>query len=787
MKKFFCALCALIISLTAALPAFAAENETVNIDKNDVKNEVSQTLYGVSLEDVNYACDGGLVANLVNNGSFEDENKPENAWIFDNIEAVLSQDDSLNKNNPNYETLTVDGEGRIENIGFTELYKENSFKYDSGSAEKADMGFKKGSTYDFSCFVKNVDFEGAISVYLNSKTNSKNVVRLSTNGVSASEWTKLSAVLKSREDEDGSLVIVFEGEGTIKFDFATLVPQDSYGSGNEEWKYVSLRSDMYEVLKNLNPSFVRFPGGALVEGRDVKNIYSWKDTIGALEERRQSDNIHSKANGGRYYVNTNAMGYHEYFQLCEDLGAKAVPVVNAGMASQTEGDFANLVHAYNKLNMNDEAWEAYLINELGYDEKDKNGMAQFTSEVEALEIKSKADYEAKLESLVLSPDSDEFKNYVQDILDLVEYATASATTSYWGALRAANGHEQPFNLDYLAIGSDNYGEMYFKNVKAIYKAVHKRYPKLKIVLSGSADAQGSDYETALQNANSNYKKSIVNENINMPAEWFCENTDRYDSYDRQGADVAVGALSVEPEKKNEVLSCTNIQTSLAIGAFLTGAERNSDIVKMVSITPAFSKYRAGSTNGAEVWFDSQDTALTTDYYTQLMFANNTGTKYIDTGFSSENGIFESTTVDESKKVLYVKLVNTGKAGKININLSGYNSTYASLMSLSHKYKTAYNDIGRQAAAPKEKSVEVKNNSLTVSLEANSVNVVRIALDDNSGDNFYTFPDEMKLKTDNFVPTTAKVGMFVIAACLLVGMVAGYLIYSKVLSKNKKGK
>ncbi|MBQ3471359.1 MAG: hypothetical protein IJH17_03175, partial [Clostridia bacterium] len=181
-----------------------------------------ELLYGVGLEDISFAGDGGLSANLINNNSFEDSEKPENAWVFDHIGAVHSQKDPLNKSNPNYEMLTFDGVGTLENLGYTEIYDYKSYKYDDNSAQKGDMGFREGVAYDFSCYVKNIDFEGTISVYLNTRANKGNLVQISTNGMGNTEWTKLTATLNSKETADGSLVIVFDGKGSLQFDLLRL-------------------------------------------------------------------------------------------------------------------------------------------------------------------------------------------------------------------------------------------------------------------------------------------------------------------------------------------------------------------------------------------------------------------------------------------------------------------------------------------------------------------------------------------------------------------------------------
>ncbi|MBE6720398.1 MAG: hypothetical protein E7571_07065 [Ruminococcaceae bacterium] len=783
MKKIISFFLTILLVCIAPLSVFADADAVLTVSEKDISHKVSPLLYGVSLDNVSFALDGGLVSDLINNGSFENESKPENAWVFDNIDAVLSHDDAINTSNPSYETLTVDGKGTLENLGYTEIYDYKTYDFNEKSSLKGDMGFFEGVDYDFSCYVKNVDFSGNISVYLNSKNNSDNIIQMAINGVGNTEWTKISTTLHSAATEDGSLVVVLDGSGTIKFDFASLVPQNSYGYGKEEWKYTTLRSDMTEAIKNLNPSFIRFPGGATTGGKN--SIYNWKDTIGELSQRKQSVNVWEDADGGRYAINTNAMGYHECFQLCEDLNAEPVPVVNAGLVSQERGSYADLTVAYQKLNMDDDAWRAYLVNEHGFDEKDDDGIEAYTKHIDSLGIKSKADYQKQVEKMILKPGSAELNNYIQDVLDLVEYATADSKTSYWGALRSANGHSEPFSLKYLAIGSGNWGDVYFENLQAIYSAVHKAYPKLKLIVSAGTTADGSDFESSWDTINQQFASAVADEHYSVSGDWMLEHTDRYDSYDREGAAVMLGEYGAFSEDFGTMITKTNMHTAAAVGAYMTGLERNSDIVTMTSLAPAFAKVNANAVDESLVWFDSQSLAYSADYYTELLFANNIGTHYVDANFTAVEGLYQSTTVDKGKEVLYIKLVNTGKKTNVTVNLDGFDATSASVQRMSHKYDSASNELEKQRVAPEEKALKLSGNSLEVELEGDSVNVVRIAYGNNNGEGFYSVPDTINTKTVKYIPSKLIAAVIIISLALLGGMVIGYIIFVKRISKNNK--
>lgn len=791
MKKIICFLMSFILIFgCSTVPAFAESSVSLNINQKNISHDVSENLYGVFLEDISYAGDGGLVSNLVCNNSFEYPDKPENAWIFDNLDVVLSNSDAMNENNKTYETITVNGKGTVENIGFTELYDYKTYDYNEHSAQKADMGFIEGVSYDFSCYLKNIDFEGNISVYLNSKSNSKNITQLSTSNVGKNNWGKVSAQLTSAATEDGSLVIEFNGTGSICLDFVSLTPENAYGFGSEEWKYVTLRKDLFESLQNLNPSFIRFPGGCLAEGTSLEELYSWKDTIGDTVSRKQSANIWANNDNGNYYINTNSMGYHEYFQLCEDLGAKAIPVVNVGITCQARNGYNDHVLALKKVSMSDEQWKSYMVSELGYDEKDEEGMNQFTTIINDCNIHSQDDFEKYLDTIAFRPGTDEFDNYARNVLDLIEYANGDAMSTYWGALRSANGHEQPFNIEYISLGNENWGDLYFRNFEALYKIVKEKYPDIKILSSAGTTGDGSDFDNAWSIINEKYKDTIVDEHY-YTREYMFDNNARYDSYDRDGASVIVSEYAATCAGFGTMITKNNIWSAVEEASYMTGFERNSDIVKMASYAPTFAKVNSNSWDINMIWFDSQDVVLTPNYYVQMLYSNNIGTKYVDAQLKSDKDIsnlYQSVTVDEDKQVMYIKLVNSGSAQKVNISLDGFeNINYVSSQSISQEFKSASNEFGKQRIAPVEQEIETSKNAFEITAEKNSVNVIRVAYGSNTGESIYHLPDNIDLKTKKYLPISVKIIVAALCLAIPVGSVAGFFLYTKVISKKKRGK
>lgn len=788
MKKVLSFIFAFVITAAGTVfPAYAGNRNTLNIDYKNISHDVSQDLYGLNLEDISYACDGGLASNLVNNNSFEYRENPQTAWQFNNIEAVLSTSDAMNENNSSYETLTIDGKGVVKNLGFTELYKYETYNYSEKSANTGDMGFEENTSYDFSFYVKNINFNGTISVYLDSNGNSHNITQLDTQGIGSKVWTKLSTTLKAEKTEDGALAIEFDGTGSIEIDFVSLIAQNSYGYGKDEWKYTVLRNDLVQAIKNLNPAFIKFPGENASAGTSTKDLFSWKDTIGEPEQRRQSANVWANPESGNCNNNSNAMGYHEYFQLCEDLAAKAIPTVSAGIAENQTNSYELYSDALKKLSMNSEEWNSYLTNEKGYD---SSLLDSYTAEIEALNIKSQGDFDNYVNSVTLIPGSDEFNNYVQDILDLIEYANGDASTTYWGALRAANGHESPFNMEYLSIGCRTAGSFYLRNFEAIKTAINEKHPEITLLASCGKQCDGAEFDNAHSAINSSYKDVIAEEYCFSTDNYLYAHNDRYDNYDRDGASVYVAGYNAVSPKENGTIT-KKLSSAIEEAAFMTAFERNSDIIKFSSCAPTLAKINANASPTALVWSDSQDLVLTPSYYTQLLFANNYGNKYINaaiTGDKVNDKIYQSTTIDEEKNIVYIKLVNNGSRDSVQVNLTGFDDiSKVSNLYIANGFDTAANEIGKQYIAPTENEITFSQNSFEIELESNSVNVVRIAYGENVGDNFYIIPEDIDCTVKKYIPTPVKIICAAIVISVLLGTVIGFFMYRNIISKNAKKK
>ncbi len=791
MKKTVAVIITVILIISAgAVPASADDTPTLSISANESSHQISDKLYGLFIEDISYACDGGLVSNLVNNNSFEYEFNKTTAWSNDgSITLDTDSAEPMNDNNPTYAVIKANGRGTLKNTGYTEMYDYKTYDRDETKAATSDMGFKENGVYDFSCYIYNVDFDGTVSVYLDSETNKQNVTELDISAC-GNTWRQISTSLTSAALEDGGLAIEFNGSGTLYIDFVMLVAQDSYGYGTQEWKYTTLRSDLYTALEQMNPSFIRFPGGCLAEGDSLANLYDWKETIGPLEQRTQFYNLW-RDDAGRDYINTMAMGYHEYFQLCADLDAQALPILNVGLTCQGRAAYDDYVLALEKASMSDNEWQEYLTDVRGLDPEDTQARDEFTSYINGLNINSRDDFEAYLDTIALRPGTSEWDSYVQDVLDLIEYANGDAETTYWGALRAANGSTEPFNLKYIGLGNENWGEIYERNFKALYEAVKEAYPDITVISSSGTWLEGDAYDYNRDWINENYSDTIVDEHYYTGDAYLLDHNDRYDNFDRDKAHVFIGEYAATSPGFGTIETKSTIFEAAEEASYLTGIERNGDVVEMASYAPTFAKVNAQCWAVNLIWFDSQEVVLTPSYYTQMLFANNYGTTYLESTFENgetiQDGIYESVTLDQESQTAYIKLVNTSGSSKdVNVLLNDFEDiNRISVQTISGKYKSACNEIGKNTTYPTESDLAV-NDKLNIELDKYDVTVIRVAYGNNDGFGLYTLPefiDTMTTDTSGYLPTALKVAVPCAAAAVIIAA-AGAVIISVIIKKNK---
>lgn len=690
MKKILsCIAIALIVALSFSFLVSAIDfpkGTTFNISQDNILSGESDMLYGLSLDDSNMAIAGGLVSDLINDGSFEFDRK-YSPWGINADKYEVLNEDGLNSWNSKYCSLTVKSKATVENRGYAEAYANRS-GYSISRSHTGEIGYKQNEKYTFSAYFKNIDFNGKVTLYLNAKGNTEeHNIDISQ----CQEWTKITVEAVSQVTADGSLLLVFEGEGTVYLDFVSLVPQSSYGYNDAGWKYTTLRADIVDAIKKLSPSFIRFSENGFVD--ENGDLCGWKNTIGPLETRK-----FVSVKSEKEYEYPVGMGFYEYLKLCEDLNAFAIPHFNIGINQEEALKYDGYYAQYTDGEISEAVWQEYVSG------------------------------------LALNVESEEFKIIVQDILDVLEYAMGDETT-IWGAQRIADGHNEPFDIQYIALGKEAVGEVYWTNFTAVYKAVKEKYPHIKIisVLDNNFSNRASNTETL---------DIILNEQFDTKKTDYANIVNKYDDYERAMSNIAIEKFAFSENN--------DMETAIKNAVLFTELEKNSDIVKMSSYEWTLAKRDAHKDKNALVWYDAQKLLLTTDYYAQMLFANNTGSKQIKTDFDMEDdGVYQSVTIDEQNQVIYVKIVNTTKVEhNLTLSLDGFSNVKTSTMQyMSENFKSAYNGFDEHLhVAPVLKGLTFEENNIPVHIGKYSINVIRIPYGENDGKALFQLP-----KTDIISP------------------------------------
>jgi alpha-N-arabinofuranosidase len=630
---------------------------TLDLDGASTHIKIQPTMYGIFFEDINFAADGGLYAELIKNRSFEFD-EPLTGWKQPNTKTLSPNLDSgfliihtdASKTNKNYARITVlnDKNYLLENEGFR------------------GIGIHQGEKYDFSFDLENVsgNIKEMKAELIDEKGQSIAAVNIS---ISGKGWQKYAAVFSStRTVEKAKLQITFVGNGVVNMDMISLFPQDTW-----KGRKGGLRKDLVQKLYDLQPGFLRFPGGCIVEGRTLAERYQWKKTIGKVEDR---ENLINKWNNGFAhrltpdYWQSFGLGFFEYFQLSEDLGAEPLPILSCGMACQF--NTAELV---------------------------------------------------KMEDL---------DPYVQDALDLIEFANGDITTP-WGKVRAEMGHSKPFNLKFIGVGNEQWGEDYIERYKVFEKAIHAKYPKITIVSGSGPSPDGEFFEYGWKELKK-LNAQIVDEHYYNSPEWFLQNAARYDNYDRRGPKVFAGEYAaqsvgvVKPENKNNWL------TALSEAAFMTGLERNADVVTMTSYAPLLAHADGWQWTPDLIWFNNLSSYATPNYYVQKLFSNNKGTdllKITEKGkaVTGQNKLYSSAVFDEKTKEIIIKIVNADTQPKaVNFNVKNLRLDDKMIkIILSADTLNTENSFTSEPIQPKENSESIKRGKISTDIPPKSVVILKI--------------------------------------------------------------
>ncbi|AVR46226.1 alpha-L-arabinofuranosidase [Christiangramia fulva] len=656
MKKFDKIL--MILSVIFSLGTMTAQEHELKVNAAKTVAEIQPTMYGIFFEDINFAADGGLYAEKVKNRSFEFE-LPKMGWIEPN-----SDRHSFNKNSGIARIIQF--QDTTGNHNFARITVNDASGYKLINEGYRGMGIKKDAEYRLS--VEVAQPKGIEKIHFKLIDEDGEVIGETSISPDSEQWKTYESVFTATETaEKAKLQVTFEGNGDIDLDMISLFPVDTW-KGRKN----GLRKDLVQLLADMDPGFLRFPGGCIVEGRTLAKRYQWKKTVGPVEDRELLVNRWNTEFSHRLtpdYYQSFGLGYYEYFQLAEDIGAEPLPILGVGIACQFN-----------------------------------------TGELVPM---------------------DELDPYVQDAIDLIQFANGPVD-SKWGKIRAEMGHPEPFGLEYIGIGNEQWGPEYIERFKVFQKAIQEKYPDITIV-SGSGPFPEGDYFDYGWEQLKKLNAEIIDEHYYKPPKWFRENATRYDDYDRNGPKVFAGEYAAQsvgiasPENKN------NWETALSEAAFMTGLERNADVVYMTSYAPLMAHKDAWQWTPDLIWFDNLKSYGTPNYYVQKLFANNKGTDLVSV---TENGkpltgqqdLYASAVRDEKNNQLIVKLVNTSKKEmEVELKLKGVKpGSKGDLIVLKDDDLSAENSLeNRKNISPEVKSLEIDGRELELELEPYSVNVVKI--------------------------------------------------------------
>jgi len=642
----------------------AQSKHIITIKADQPVAEVQPTMWGVFFEDINMGADGGIYAELIKNRSFEFY-KPLMGWQV--LGKPATEGDFLVMNREQVNTA---------NPRFLRVTLHNNAKGTIGLSNEGfrGMGVKKDLRYDFSILYRQTASPVTLHIELvNAKGENIGGAKLTTSSgdPANAEWKKQAVSFTATATEaKASLNIWFEGNGIIDMDMLCLFPEDT-------WKKRpgGMRADMIQMLADMKPGFLRFPGGCIVEGYDLSQRYQWKKTIGPVEERQLIINRWNFEFAHRPtpdYFQTFGLGFFEYFQLAEDIGAEALPILSAGMACQFN-----------------------------------------TAEVVPL---------------------DQIGPYVQDALDLIEFANGDIATQ-WGKVRADMGHPAPFNMKFLGIGNENWGPQYIERVKIFTKAIKEKYPQIKLVTSAGTDPNGERFDFL----NSELRKinaDIIDEHYYRRPEWFLQNAARYDNYDREGSKVFAGEYAAQSDKTVSINNKNNWQTAIAEAAFMTGLERNAGVVCMASYAPLFAHVDGWQWTPDMIWVDNLRSYGTPNYYVQKLFSTNKGTHVIpvlsnDAALTGQDSLYASAVIDKNGREIIIKIVNTASSLKNTIfSIDGVKklNSQGSITVLAGESPEQMNSLDAPLSiSPVTESFDVKGKRIGLQLDPNSFSVIRLPM------------------------------------------------------------
>lgn len=639
------------LALTLASLSVQAQDHELVIQTRKVGAEIQPTMYGLFFEDINYAADGGLYAELVKNRSFE---FPQALMGWKTFGKVELHDDGPFDKNPHYVRLYPAGHPHKH----TGLDNEGFF----------GMGLRKGAGYRFSVWARlpegNESSKIQIQLCNPASMGEEQALGSAELTIDSREWKKYQVVLTAAETDPKAILRIFlRSSHAVDLEHISLFPVDTW-NGEEN----GLRKDLVQALADVRPGVFRFPGGCIVEGTDLATRYNWKNSVGPVENRPLNENRWQYTFAHRFfpdYYQSYGLGFFEYFRLAEEIGAEPLPVLSCGLACQFQNNSP----------------EAHVA--------------------------------------VCDLDS-----YIQDALDLIEFANGAPDTR-WGKVRADMGHPAPFYLKFIAIGNEQWGSEYPEHLVPFVKAIRSRYPDIRIVGSSGPDSEGKQFDY-LWPEMKRLKVDLVDEHFYRPESWFLAQGARYDTYDRKGPKVFAGEYACHGKGKK----WNHFHAALLEAAFMTGLERNADLVHMATYAPLFAHVEGWQWRPDMIWFDNLSCVRTASYYVQQLYGHYKGTHVLPltmegkavTGAEGQDGLFASAVTDRNNHTLIVKMANTGdRAQSLRLTFKGLDKQEQLVggrcITLSSPDPDADNTIGHpDIVVPVESALEVTDQHLDVELQ-----------------------------------------------------------------------
>ena len=648
---------ALFIGLGWGIAASSQINLTVFPDQPT--HTVAPTMWGVFFEDINFAADGGLYAELVKNRSFEFPiammGWKENRSQYQKGRYVI-----INRSQP------------AANARFARItlnHAEGNYAFSNEGFR--GMGFHANKQYVFSIQART-EQPGALRIRVQLLNHAGKELSTAVLEGFGKEWATFTTTLTTSDSaQRGRLNLQFEGAGVLDIDAVSLFPTATWKN-----RPGGLRADLVQKIADLKPGFLRFPGGCIVEGRDLANRYQWKTTVGQPADRTlimNRWNVEFRHRAAPDYYQSFGLGFFEYFQLAEDLGAEPLPILNCGMACQfNSGEVADMTG--------------------------------------------------------LQP-------YIDDALDLIEFANGPVS-SRWGKLRSEMGHPAPFNMKLLGVGNEQWEPQYIERYRVFEKAILDKYPAIQIVSGAGPYAEGEYFNYAWKELRQS-KAAFVDEHYYKPPAWFLNNAARYDNYDRSGPRIFAGEYAAHIKGNPAAAEGMNCwESALAEAAFMTGLERNADLVQMCSYAPLLAHADAWQWRPDLIWFDNLRTAVTPNYYVQQLFSVNKGTQVVPITkegkpVTGTDSLYSSAVLDQPSGELIIKLVNTAALPQnvvISLSNTKLSKRTATLHILAPRDLTVFNQLDQaEQIKPAVETLLLTGSTINRELLPHSLTVLKIPL------------------------------------------------------------